>query len=164
MPDSSWSQASLVQEKPQANNQSQTLNISSGSHCFCGDDLMSIFTLGLIIAAFITPWVQEKKKENRRQQTSAVEENVLQSWTEARIEVAALWPEEGAAETLLEGRVDGGDPEGEEQECKWRNTAEHLQWKIFTLDFCVGGAGDVDSLEQYLYKCRCVDPGSVLKK
>lgn len=51
-------------------------------------------------------------REATAQSTSAVEEDVPQSWAEERVEVVALWPEEGAAETLLLGRIGGGDSDG----------------------------------------------------
>lgn len=53
--------------------------------------------------------------------TSAVEEDVLPSRAEERVEVVALWPEERAAETLPLRRIHGGDSGGEK---KKRNAME----------------------------------------
>lgn len=55
--------------------------------------------------------------------TSAAEENVLQGRAEERVVVAALWPEEGAAETFLLGRIDGGDPVWRRKEDFWDTQA-----------------------------------------
>lgn len=105
-----------------SSNQSLRLSVSSGFR----SSAVSTWRRPSITAAFISPQPQEKKKKlcerggSSWQRTSAVEQDVLQTGAEQRVEVAALWPEEGAAETLLLGGVDRGDPGGEEKTCKER--------------------------------------------